>query len=322
MVIIMKTLFVEKKAMELRYERACLLLYHEGKRVSSVPLAQLERIVVAPHVALSAGVLGLVAEKNVALLIVNSRYPDRTAVLSGAMKGDVQRRLTQYQLQQDAPFRLHWSVFLVRLKIIRHCRLLMKLRHHRPDLRHSLTQAIEALECLVDSLGEDESSLSLPSLRGKEGAAAALFFKAFTGVFPDSLGFTGRNRRPPKDPVNVCLSLAYTLCYQEAVNALRTVGLDPSLGCLHEPYYSRDSLACDLMEPLRPLVDAWVYQLFHRAVLRQEDFTITDMCLLQATGKQRFYQAFRQKSPAFRCLLRRYARVAVNIVCQHEQSLH
>ena len=33
----MKTLFVEKQSMELRYERACLLLYHEGKRVSSVP---------------------------------------------------------------------------------------------------------------------------------------------------------------------------------------------------------------------------------------------------------------------------------------------
>ena len=64
-----KTLFVEKKAMELRYERACLLVYQDGKRVTSVPVVQLERIVVAPHVALTAGVLGLVAEHNVALLV-------------------------------------------------------------------------------------------------------------------------------------------------------------------------------------------------------------------------------------------------------------
>ena len=68
-----KTLFVEKKTMELRYERACLLVYQEGKRVTSVPVVQLERIVVAPHVALSAGVLGLIAEHNVALLVPNSR---------------------------------------------------------------------------------------------------------------------------------------------------------------------------------------------------------------------------------------------------------
>ena len=89
-----KTLFVEKKAMELRYERACLLVYQEGKRVSSVPVVQLERIVVALHVVLSAGVLGLIAEHNVALVVLNSRYPDRCAMLSGAMPGDVHCRVT------------------------------------------------------------------------------------------------------------------------------------------------------------------------------------------------------------------------------------
>ncbi|OQK17980.1 hypothetical protein AU255_09020 [Methyloprofundus sedimenti] len=318
----MKTLFVEKKAMELRYERSCLLLYHAGKRVSSVPLAQLERIVVAPHVALSAGVLGLVAEKQVALLVLNTRYPDRTAILSGTMQGDIHRRLAQYQCHQDAAFRLHWSVLLVKLKIIRHCRLLTQLRLQRPDLRYPLTQSIEALEKIIAEMYNEQLITSLPHLRGKEGAAAALFFKAFTHVFPAALNFTGRNRRPPKDPVNVCLSLAYTLCYQESVNAIKTAGLDSALGCLHEPYYNRDSLACDLMEPLRPLVDKWVYQLFHQAVLGQEDFTIAESCLLHASGKQRFYEAFRLKAPAFRCLLRRYARYAAHIVSQHEQSLH
>jgi len=314
----MKTLFVEKKAMEIRYERACLLLYHEGKRISSVPLAQLERIVVAPHVALTAGVLGLVAEKNVALLVLNSRYPNRTALLSGTMQGDIHRRLTQYQCHQDAAFRLQWSILLVKLKILRHYRLLLKLRLQRPDLRYPLTQGINGLENIVDDLSYEDIPTTLSNLRGKEGAAAAMFFKAFTQVFPAAFNFTGRNRRPPKDPVNVCLSLAYTLCYQESVNAIKTAGLDPALGCLHEPYYNRDSLACDLMEPLRPLVDSWVHQLFHKAVLRQEDFTITDMCLLHVTGKQRFYEAFRLKAPAFRKLLRRYARYAATIVCQYE----
>ena len=232
----MKTLFVEKQNMELRYERTCLLLYLDGKRVSSVPLVQLERIVVAPHVALSAGVLGLIAEKEVALLVLNSRYPQRTAVLAGTMKGDVHRRMRQYQLHQDETFRLHWSLQLVRLKIKRQCKLLMVLRIKRPDLHYALTQAINALQRLSESLEVDAEITSLASLRGKEGAAAALYFNAFTQVFPPALGFTDRNRRPPKDPVNVCLSLAYTLFYQEAINALKTTGLDAALGCYHELY--------------------------------------------------------------------------------------
>jgi len=318
----MKTLFVEKKAMEIRYERACLLLYHEGKRISSVPLAQLERIVVAPHVALSAGVLGLISEKDVALLVVNNRYPDRTALLSGAIKGDIYRRIAQYQLHQTPHIRMQWAQFLVHLKIHRQRSLLFKLRSKRPDLTFPLTRAISALSQIINDLKKSSVPDSLASLRGKEGAAAAIFFNAFTKVFAPALKFTGRNRRPPKDPVNVCLSLAYTLCYQEAVNAIKTVGLDPALGCLHEPYYHRESLACDLMEPLRPLIDAWVYYLFQQAILRAEDFKLTDSCLLQPAGKKRFYEAYRLKATAVRHLLRRYARHAANVVSQHEQPLH
>jgi CRISPR-associated protein Cas1 len=269
---VMKTLFVEKEAMELRYERACLLLYHEGRRVSSVPLSQLERIVVAPHVTLSAGVLGLIAENEVALLVLNSRRPERTAMLAGTMTGDIQRRMCQYLLYQDEAFRLHWALQLVRLKTVRQYRLLSMLRKQRPHLRHALTQAADALARILEDLVAGNGIASLATLRGKEGAAAAVYFKAYTQLFPAALDFTGRNRRPPKDPVNACLSLAYTLFYHEAVNAIKTTGLDPALGCFHELYYNRESLACDLLEPLRPLIDAWVYQLFQHHTLRKEDF--------------------------------------------------
>ena len=314
----MKTLFVEKQFMELRYERACLLLYHEGKRLSSVPLAQLERIVVAPHVALSAGVLGLIAEKEIALLVLNSRYPERTAVLSGTIKGDVHRRMCQYQLLLDESFRLHWSCYLVRLKIMRQCRLLTSVKKNRPDLRLALTKAINSLNQLLTNFHDEKTISTLANLRGEEGAAAAVYFKAYSHLFAPALLFTMRNRRPPKDPVNVCLSLAYTLFYQEAINALKAVGLDSALGCYHELYYNRDSLACDLLEPVRPLIDAWVYHLFQQHILRLEDFSMGEICLLHTAGKQRFYEAYRLSVPRFRRLLRRYSRFSANIVCQYE----
>jgi len=307
--------------MELRYERACLLLYHEGKRLTSVPLNQIERIVVAPHVALAAGVLGLVAEKQVSLVVLNTRYPDRTAVLSGTVKGDVHRRLSQYRLHQDTKARLYWAIILVKVKLFRQRQLLMRLLERRADLRLALTRGIYGLTQLCLSFTNDKCPQSLESLRGTEGAGAAIFFKAYMQAFAANLKFTGRNRRPPKDPVNVCLSLSYTLCYHESVNAIKTAGLDSSLGCLHEPYYHRDSLACDLMEPLRPLVDKWVYQLFQQQKIRSEDFSMNESgCELHSAGKQRFYEEFRQKSPFFRRLLRRYARHTADIVCQYEQS--
>ncbi len=208
---------------------------------------------------------------------------------------------------------------IVRLKIYRQYRLLARLRHQRPDLRLALSHGMQSLQTLLASLmsGADD----LASLRGKEGAAAAAYFQAFTQVFAPALGFNNRNRRPPLDPVNACLSLSYTLFYQEAVNALKISGLDPALGCYHELYGQRDSLACDILEPIRPLIDAWVYRLFQGHLLRREDFNFAnDACLLHASGKTRFYEAFRGCVPAYRRLLRRYAQLAADVVCQPEHA--
>lgn len=312
---IVKTVLIEKKAMELRYEKACLLIYQEGKRLTSIPIMQIERIIVAPHVALSAGVLGLIAEHKVTLLVLNARFPERTALLSGDMLGDVKRRVNQVGLLHDMPLRLLWSKQLVALKIIGQYKLLARALTKRPDLRYALTNALKQLSCTLNGLKEADNITTLASLRGMEGASSACYFKAYTALFPDSLNFTNRNRRPPKDPVNACLSLAYTLYHQEAVNALKIVGLDPAIGCYHELYYSRESLACDLIEPVRPLIDAWIWQLFKERVLRVEDFTEKQgACLLNTAGKQRFYEAFHAKVIGIRRLLRSYARIAVTIV--------
>lgn len=92
-------------------------------------------------------------------------------------------------------------------------------------------------------------------------------------MLPPALGFTGRNRRPPRDPANACLSLGYTLLHAEAVTAAQAAGLDPLLGFYHRPAFGRESLASDLIEPLRAEVDAWVAALFRDRALREDHFT-------------------------------------------------
>jgi len=123
--------------------------------------------------------------------------------------------------------------------------------------------------------------------------------------------FKGRTRRPPKDPVNGCLSLIYTLVHQLAVDAIKAAGLDPMLGVYHELCFGRDSLACDFVEPLRPVVDDWVWCLFRNRELRVENFNQkSDGCFLNDSGKKVFYEAFYKKVPSFRRLFRRYASTA------------
>jgi CRISPR-associated endonuclease Cas1 len=60
------------------------------------------------------------------------------------------------------------------------------------------------------------------------------------------------------NPINATLNYLYALLEAEYRLAVAALGLDPEMGFLHNDAINRDSLACDLMETVRPDVDAYV----------------------------------------------------------------
>ena len=116
------------------------------------------------------------------------------------------------------------------------------------------------------------------TLLGIEGMAARIYFSEFSGMIkqPKSMGFdfTGRNRRPPKDPVNAILSYLYSMLARQATVTVSSVGLDPYLGFLHMPKYGKPALALDLIEEFRPIVaDSVCITLINTGGISESDFT-------------------------------------------------
>lgn len=74
------------------------------------------------------------------------------------------------------------------------------------------------------------------------------------------------------NPLNAILNYLYALLESEARLAAAALGLDPGLGVLHADTTARDSLACDLMEPVRPQVDAYLLDWISRQPLHREWF--------------------------------------------------
>ncbi|MEN8129535.1 MAG: CRISPR-associated endonuclease Cas1 [Pseudomonadota bacterium] len=315
----MGMLLIDRKDIELRQERGTLLVYERGRRSGSVPLRQLDRVVIQNRARLDTGLLGVLAEHGVGLIVLNPRFQKRTATLPAAKHGDVTRRINQYRRSLDEVWRCHWSRMLVSRKIRAQLRVLTYALEQRPDQRRVLIKALRELELRLAGV-RVEQELGRDSIRGIEGAAAAAYFRALSGLFPESLGFKGRNRRPPRDPVNACLSLSYTLLHSEAVMASYAAGLEPLLGFYHDPAYGRDSLASDLIEPLRPKVDAWVWQLFRVRELREEHFARDKgACLLIKTGRKHFYSAWAQTAPVLQRRLRRYTALLARSL-EHEDG--
>ena len=81
-----------------------------------------------------------------------------------------------------------------------------------------------------------------------------------------------RSPRLTVNPPNAAINFLCSILQSEARLAISELGLDPGIGVLHSDTRTRDSLACDLMEPIRPQVDAYVLDWLRRAPLQRRWF--------------------------------------------------
>jgi CRISPR-associated endonuclease Cas1 len=81
--------------------------------------------------------------------------------------------------------------------------------------------------------------------------------------------------RTAANPLNAILNYLYTLLEVETRIALIARGLDPALGFFHADEANRQSLAADVMEPVRPHVDAFVLNLARTRTFSAKDFAET-----------------------------------------------
>ncbi len=303
----MSSLYLDRKNLGIMLDGQALVLYEDGARKGSVPLHLLERIVVHGNVQLESKVLSALTIRNISLVVLSQRSTEGTVMLMSRAHSDACRKLGQYRVSTDENLRIPLARWLVFVKIIAQQRFLRSALEKRGDLRRALTASLQSIKSIIDQLREESSLITLSSLRGLEGAAAAAYFAGFTQLFTPSLNFTGRNKRPPRDPVNVCLSLGYTLLHHDAVHACQIAGLDTMLGFYHETSFGRESLACDLIEPLRPQLDDWVWQMFRDRLLRTEHFSDENgRCMMNKAGRQHFYAFYESHCHGLRRLLRRY----------------
>ena len=296
----MTSLYVDRRGVTLKADGEALVFHENGERIGTVPLAPLSRVFLRGDVTLSSALLGKLGERGIGVVVLSGRKAVPTMLL-GRPHNDAARRVAQYRLSLDADFCLRFSRAIVEAKLRAQAGFLAERRDSEPRSRYLLTLSLKRLASSIAAVDEQGS---IASLRGLEGAGAAAYFEGFADLLPERLKFSGRNRRPPRDPVNAMLSLGYTLLHAETVLALYGAGLDPFVGFYHALDFGRESLACDLVEALRVEVDQHALMLFRSEKLRAEDFSTTESgCLLGKAGRARFYAEWETLAARLRKLL-------------------
>lgn len=215
-------------------------------------------------------------------------------ITTGLNQKNVFLRRSQYRLAEQDYFIRALARRLVAGKI-RNQRTMLQRNHVEPQ------RAV--LDGLKEMAERAETAGSPEELLGIEGNAARLYFGAFDGMIktheePDGaefgFDFEGRNRRPPRDPVNAMLSLAYSLLAKDLTVACYAVGFDPFIGYYHQPRFGRPALALDLMEPFRPLIaDSAVLTAVNTGMVAPRDFVrVGGSVALTPGGRKAFFRAY------------------------------
>ena len=238
----------------------------EKRHTTRILLHDISRVVVSGSPNITVPALKSLCRAKIPLALISSRGR-WIGELSGIVSNNAERRIAQYRchISGEAAL-LRFALPLIATKISNQRHVLRRLsnRHGR--------HCIFSLERLSNLRKMLLTARELNHVRGLEGFAAAEYFKALSQFFPPEIPFVERSRRPPKNAANALLSFAYSILGAEVEFSVRLHGLDPAIGFLHSLEPGRASLALDLLEPLRPSVDAFVLSLLNRKIFTEKDF--------------------------------------------------
>ncbi len=252
---LLNTLYVTTPEAYVRLDHETLRVQVEEETKLQVPLHHLGGIVCFGNVLMSPAVLHRCAEdgRSVVFMDRNGRFKGR---LEGPVSGNVLLRKAQYEAtaNPDRTLAIARNIVAGKLQNTRQIVLRAAREANDSDDRAALKETVRKLAWSVEQLPFVED---LDRLRGFEGEAARQHFGSFSNMIREdreTFAFKGRNRRPPRDPINAILSFLYALLLTDCVAAAEGVGLDPQMGFLHALRPGRPALGLDIMEELRSVI--------------------------------------------------------------------
>jgi len=263
-----KTLIITEQGSVIGIKAGMLTIGRGGEAIETFKPFELEQLVLMGKVDMTNAAITMVLKHGVdcVFLTRNGSFKGR---LAGRESKNILLRLAQFQMFADPLKAAAISASIVSGKVLNQRALLMRVQRkiHSAPLARTLTR-MRIISKQVYKLDD------VDTIRGMEGEAAKAYFQYFGRmILNPAFFFNGRNRRPPKDPVNACLSFGYTMLQTVVEGIVMEAGFDPYLGVLHAPVYGRPSLVLDLMEEFRPVVvDAVTLSLINLRQMTPSDF--------------------------------------------------
>lgn len=291
---LLNTIYVTNEQAYLCLDGETLVCKIDGQKDFRIPLDNVEGIVCFNYLGCSPAVMGKCVKKCIPINFI-SPQGKFLAKVCGETKGNVFLRVSQIDRFRESGLLLTQNAMAAKFSNTR--QVIKRTLHDNPNLKDD--QALStALSTLAEGVKKVYEAKTAEEILGIEGNCAKSYFSVFEKLMTgESFHFTLRSKRPPLDPVNATLSFLYTLYTHEFAAALETVGLDSYIGYYHMLRSGRVSLACDMMEEARCLIERFVLTMINLNILSTKDFEqqVSGAVWLNDQGRKKVLSRWQEK---------------------------
>lgn len=268
---LLNTIYITDENMYLTLDGENLVCKLEGETRLRIPFDNVENIVCFNYVGCSPALMGKCVKK---LIPINFISPQGKflAKVCGETKGNVFLRVQQIDKFKEDGLKLSQNTMAA--KFSNTAQVIKRTLHDNAELRED-EEIQGVLKSLSSGIRKVYEASTIEEVVGIEGNCAHNYFSVFNKLITNKkvpFTFEFRSKRPPLDPINAVLSFVYTLSASEYASALETVGLDSYIGFCHSLRSGRTSLAHDMVEEARCLVERFTLTLFNLQILGERDF--------------------------------------------------
>lgn len=263
----MPVVYIKEQGSCLRRRGEQIAVTKGSQTLLEFPIHHVDNIVVLGNVQVTSQVLAKLLEHGIDISYFNfgGKYIGHTVAENSK---NIFLRFAQYEAYNDGERRLAMARRIVENKIYNQLGLIKSFHWERED--YDYRKDVSQMEQILETLSGKQNS---HEVMGIEGMCSNIYFHCFRHMLKNSGTFEKRVRRPPRDPINAILSLAYTFLLKDMALLLEGASFELYLGFLHGIRYGRKSLALDMMEEWRqPIADRLVLKLFNKRMLTDLDF--------------------------------------------------
>ena len=235
-----------------------IVYYKEGKIVNRVSLHRVFALFIIGDTSLTTGMIKKCMEHGVSVFLLKYNFEVYFSFAPEA-SGNYLLRSRQYSCPDQIQLKI--AKHIIKNKIQNQCKLLKEIKAIPPKETLSFKAG---KELAVDNAGEADE------LRGVEGSMSRVFF----GEYFSSNDWCRREPRTKQDITNLLMDIGYTFLFNFMDSLLRLHGFDTYKGNYHTLFFQRRSLACDIMEPFRCLIDKEIRKAYNLKKINEKDFPV------------------------------------------------